>query len=150
MKKIYFLILSISFITFGIGFLTGRFIYHQPTKELCLGTLEDAKMESYLFEADRCVTNLDPDNEFEIDYLDSAFKLAPTIEKEMMIEKAADYLLRISFKKLGVFTTDTYIWLTEDGAISGQQDAETHLIKEAKFISKETLDDLFKLINHSK
>lgn len=146
MKKVYLFIFIGLILAFGVGLLTGRAIYHQPTKELCLGMLQNPENEAYLFEEDKCITNLDPEDEFDIDHFWFTFRSAPTIEEEIVMDDFADYLLMIRSKKLGVSTIHTYLWLTEDGAIAGQRDFDTHVIKEAKFISAETLDELFNFI----
>ena len=146
MKKVYLFILIGLVIAFGVGLLTGRGIYHQPTKELCLGILQNSEQETYFFEENKCITNLKFEDEFDIDHLWLAFKSAPTLEEEVVMDDCADYLLMIRSKKLGVFPLHTYLWLTEDGAISGQRDFDTHIIKDAKFISSKTLAELFTLI----
>lgn len=150
MKKIYLLTLIGVIFTFGAGFLTARMIYHQPTKEFCLSIPQANGSESYFFEEDKCITNLNPNDELDLNYLWFLLSSAPKIEDEVIIENRADYWLLLRSTKTGTDFINKFLWITEEGATIGDKDFESNAIKNTKFISPDTLDYLSNFIKRHK
>ena len=86
--------------------------------------------EAYLFEEDKCITNLDPEDEFDIDHFWFTFRSAPTIEEEIVMDDFADYLLMIRSKKLGVSTIHNYFGSLKMEPLQGSGTLTPMLLKK--------------------
>lgn len=142
MKKFYLITLAGIIIAFGTGLLTGRMIYHQPSKELCLGLPEHPGSESFIFEPTSCINNLAPDDEIDIDNLWFLLSSAPQVKETVSYDTTADYLVVINSTKKGIAFIHDYIWLTKDGAMIGDPDLATNTIQDARHLTEDTLNYL--------
>lgn len=143
-KKLYSIMVIGMSTTFGIGLLVGWLIYHQPSKELCIGSVNEESESVYY---DKCINNLNPDDGLDIDNIWLNFRMAPQIEDEITLEAKPDYVIDIHSTKMGVSFINDSVWLTEDSAIIGNQTAATTIIENARYLSQETLKHLIDFIN---
>lgn len=65
MKKYYLILIIACLITSIVGFFVGKLIYHQPSKELCLGPPNGRGAIYY----GKFINDLDPEDKLDIDDL---------------------------------------------------------------------------------
>ena len=133
-------------IVFILGFFTSRAIYHQPTKELCIGIPITHNRGTFEFNEKMCLTNLDLEDEITIDRIQRLVASATPIEVTLAPSETPDYIIQLRSFKSGVFYLLEQVWITESNAIIGDWNYESNTISDASQLSKESTDQIIEII----
>lgn len=147
MKKIYGLFTLGLVVMFAVGFLVGRIVYHQPSKELCIGIPVAHNPGTFEFDEKMCISNLNPDDEMMLDDVRLMVASATPIEDGLAPSDLPDYMIRLQSLKFGVAFIMQQVWLTDDGAIIGDWNYETNTMTDAKQLSQDDTDYLIEIMN---
>lgn len=147
MKKIYVAFIVALLVMFTGGFFVGRIVYHQPSKELCIGVPVAHNPGTFNFDEKMCLTNLDPEDEITIDNLQILIAKATEIEDLSAPTELPHYMIQLRSFNFGIFHIMAQVWMLDEGAIIGDWNYETNTITHARQLSEDSVTYLLEVID---